>query len=1054
MQLNFRVEFGFSMLYSRRQYHAAMKWDGRLVCQSGRVLRSYLLEDQRIWVCPCVSMKRVPLEKPEWHLTTRRAVAGVAFEVEATPETCFRLETAMGTWCFSASELEEKGQIVYAVGPKYTYNKVIVNKEGYRWFAPALKPGMLSYEVGDMGLPIHEWARMPLAWLAPGASMKLDVDLPEIPNGEGEYLLHSCMMISPRAYEAEPVDIGDPELTLETICGLVGMPKGPWESQWHEEMPLQLWIDGTKAVECKQYFRDHDFFSQLLEDAWLRFRCTPGRHTLEWRNVHPSVWMLFRQITIQVSERPHGKLTLPPWGLVGEALRGRIYATHADTVVLNTPEGDRELTLQPGWNEFPICIRQAGTHFRYRCGNQEGEIGAIYDLPEEAHPILVGYDMTVVPHDRNGFMDWLLDYTDRTRLANLVVFRNFIAEPGQRSESPVSDDLLQQWGRYCREHGIAVEAATDFSSGALAEGTGDAMHSAGQHELSGTLYAADPLPDKGSADMKEASEKFIARMGKGVAAAHQGNCPAAFGEAAGAARYDFLAGADFIRAETMVPHTQHLLSQVRPASDAFGKMGWGVHIAVQHSVQPSDMSHCRRYWLSLYQAWMMGANMLYEEDSLFLYFKEERQTWHDALTSTKRQQTREFLRFAKTHPRTGKVNIPIAFLEGRYAAPFNAFLCGAEQTPDYAVWGRHGNLLPQWGHRQPEKCRQLLNVLMPGASTLPFRQQVDKRRFFFSGTPYGDFDEAPMEASADFFSRYRLLLNLGWNTMLEEDYEKLRGYVEQGGVLLTGIPQFSTHVKRDFLLDMADLALFRQGDLSQLCGIQVKGTNGTYSGQWNCRNREACPDPELIGVPSHSSEEDGPAWRADLELSPDAEVVAWDDTDGAPLVVRHPYGKGCVYTLAFWAYPGHEAFQKLSATWIELLAKEATATLPAIVTEPSREVFWTQWQDEQGTLLMMLNTDWTAPGNVKRVGVQGYGISWEQEVTEGTACFVRFLKDFAIVYDQDLHIKVLNETQVKLYGIGVVRIHIHGKTASRQLLIDFKDTTEQSLIVDEKLIRG
>ena len=28
----------------------------------------------------------------------------------------------------------------------------------------------------------------------------------------------------------------------------------------------------------------------------------------------------------------------------------------------------------------------------------------------------------------------------------------------------------------------------------------------------------------------------------------------------------------------------------------------------------------------------------------------------------------------------------IAFLEGRYAAPFNGFICGSEQTPDYSVW--------------------------------------------------------------------------------------------------------------------------------------------------------------------------------------------------------------------------------------------------------------------------------------------------------------------------------------------------------------------------------
>ena len=43
---------------------------------------------------------------------------------------------------------------------------------------------------------------------------------------------------------------------------------------------------------------------------------------------------------------------------------------------------------------------------------------------------------------------------------------------------------------------------------------------------------------------------------------------AAFGDASGGHRYCYLAGADFIRTETMVPHTQHLCSQARPAAES------------------------------------------------------------------------------------------------------------------------------------------------------------------------------------------------------------------------------------------------------------------------------------------------------------------------------------------------------------------------------------------------------------------------------------------------------------------------------------------------------
>ncbi len=145
----------------------------------------------------------------------------------------------------------------------------------------------------------------------------------------------------------------------------------------------------------------------------------------------------------------------------------------------------------------------------------------------------------------------------------------------------------------------------------------------------------------------------------------------------------------------------------------------------------------------------MGAEGVYDEDSLFGLWSEERQVWDDILPKSRRDMTRSFYKFASTHPRKGKCVRNIAFLEGRYAAPFNGFICGTEQDPHYSVWGLFGNDAPEWGPGQPEKCRQLLDVLMPGASTHPLRQKFDKRRFYFSGTPYGDFDCTPIEASAE-----------------------------------------------------------------------------------------------------------------------------------------------------------------------------------------------------------------------------------------------------------------------------------------------------------------
>jgi hypothetical protein len=345
-------------------------------------------------------------------------------------------------------------------------------------------------------------------------------------------------------------------------------------------------------------------------------------------------------------------------------------------------------------------------------------------------------------------------------------------------------------------------------------------------------------------------------------------------------------------------------------------------------------------------------------------WSEDRQAWNDTLVKEKRDMTRAFFKFAKTHPRKGKNIRSIGYIEGRYAAPFNGFICGTEQTPDYSVWGMFGNNAPEWGHRQPEKARQILDVLMPGASTLPLRQKFEKRRFFFSGTPYGDFDCLPIESSKEYLNGYKLLLNLGWNTAIEEDYAKLKSYVEDGGILLTGIPEFSKHVEREFLRDMSDLDLYNGGDLSDFLGIEIIGQGEKYSGQWNSIDREKITTPTLSAMPSADEAEDGEAILANIKIR-DAEIVAWDKASGAPLLVKRNLGKGSVYTLTAWAYPGHEKFQKFSAAWVAHLAK---MTLPDIyVEDETEEVFWTRWQDGDTATVMLLNTDWTSPHNQKTV---------------------------------------------------------------------------------------
>ncbi len=221
--------------------------------------------------------------------------------------------------------------------------------------------------------------------------------------------------------------------------------------------------------------------------------------------------------------------------------------------------------------------------------------------------------------------------------------------------------------------------------------------------------------------------------------------------------------------------------------------------------------------------------------------------------------------------------------------------------------------------------------------------------------------------------------------MTDEDYGKLGAFVSGGGTLLTGIPQFSTHTGREFLKEMDDLALYRDGDLSELCGIFVKGRGEAFSGQWISPDYGEIPAVSLSAMPSDSPDEDGTPYLADVVLC-GAEVVARDAVTGKPMLVRRRFGKGYVYTLTLWAYPGHERFQAFSAAWVRELAEKSRGDV--YVEDGSGEVFWTVWKDGEDVIVMLLNTDWTAAGNEKNVVLHSGTETYPLAVREQSAAIV------------------------------------------------------------------
>lgn len=944
MKINFQINWGYKYLYSRKHYHPVYIWDGNLTLNEGEIENVYKLEYPYIWYGIGHSAVETKLESPEWKDQTRREFKGIRVEADVTDNTEFTLATISGVFKFSAKDIINKKLIEYPVGPKYLGCYVTVCENSYHWFKAKATDNETIFDADDLEADVKNWARGRYAWI--GAGEKIDFKA-VIPQSKADY-----------------------SETIFHIEAMAAKQYGDERESWIDTyIPIEIYCDNEKILEFKHFFRHHDVTLAILDDLWQRAKIDAGEHTFSIKNNHEKAYLLINRIGVSQSERNHGELSIPEWALVNEKVHGKVFAVKDDIIKIKGAI-DIEMPCKFGWNEFEIKISNPGIS-KIKTATDKKTI-EIFDCEEEKNPVKVGYDLTQIVHDDTGELDWLFDYTQRTRLGNYAIIRNFLPDP-------VDGELLYKWGKYCREHGIYVAASDSYEDGNLARGAKEMFTNCGPHEYPGTVYAFDPTEPHTSKTMKEAMEKYIAHLKIEIDKAHKVCNTVAFGDASGGIRYSYMAGCNFVRAETMVPHTMTLLSQARPASEALGDGRWGVHIAIQHAYFPYRKNHLGQYFLSLMQPWVMGAELIYEEDCLFGMWSEDRQGWNDFLVKEKRNMTREFFKFVKTHPRKGKNVRNIAFIEGRYAAPFNGFICDCEQDPSYSVWGLYGNNDAEWGHCQPEKARQLLDVLMPGANTHPLRQKYDKRRFFFSGTPYGDFDCVPIESSSEYLEGYKLLLNLGWNSAIEEDYEKLKKTVENGATLLTGIPQFSKHIDRKFLKDMKDLDLYNNGDLKDFLGIEVIGAGELYSGQWNCKNREELEIPILSAMPSVDESEDGEARLADIKIS-GAEIVAWDKATGKPLLVRKQLGKGYVYTITAWAYPGHEKFQEFSACWIKYLSQKALS--PIYIEDQTNEIFWTSWVDEDKTTIMMLNTDWTTESNEKKIYLVVNGTKTEISVRE------------------------------------------------------------------------
>ena len=257
----------------------------------------------------------------------------------------------------------------------------------------------------------------------------------------------------------------------------------------------------------------------------------------------------------------------------------------------------------------------------------------------------------------------------------------------------------------------------------------------------------------------------------------------------------------------------------------------------------------------------------------------------------------DFYAFCKKHPcPKGQPEVPWAIAKG------NLDLGGHGYVPAQALCSAYGlaRKNPNWMNGLPEMSWDTVRkAVMPMPPML-----APNKNIHFSASPYGLCDIASFACdnitAEHLLKNYKVLMFSGWNTCSPKQYRILCDYVKGGGVLVIGLCHLSTDDARNYT-DMSAEKLINQGDLTELCGFSVKGQ--TPRRYWatgpsttpNCLGFVARRRFGFMCLPLGDLEYVAP--RENFEM------LAVDDEEEDPFIVRCRNGKGQVLFMNWWAYP-------------------------------------------------------------------------------------------------------------------------------------------------------
>ncbi len=276
----------------------------------------------------------------------------------------------------------------------------------------------------------------------------------------------------------------------------------------------------------------------------------------------------------------------------------------------------------------------------------------------------------------------------------------------------------------------------------------------------------------------------------------------------------------------------------------------------------------------------------------------------------------EFSRWTRTVERKGEPVVSIAMVKGHFDGwPGHDSEAGVyglgrsfhlEQNEDGRWVHMHDAWHPVWKMGAPEHCWRIYDVFYP--PTHPFDDKAIACRV--SSTPYGLIECFHAGATAAHMKTFRLLILTGWNTMTSDLASRLSEYVRGGGTLLLGLPQLSSHVRREDMWD--GNYKFDVKAAMAVAGFEITGRGKKQSGEIKG------DDAWVTALKDISVSATG----ANMKTGGNAEVLL--KLGDAPVLTAHRLGEGVCYCWTTWEYPGDEGVLEAFKAVCRKLADDRT----------------------------------------------------------------------------------------------------------------------------------